>query len=174
MATANIGSNGSDLIDNDATASGVYAQISYLTGAPGQNDHSLDFGFKTPTCNITATLTQGSCQNNNTTAITTDDYFSVVASAVSATNGGASGKYEVILNGTTVLNVGGTAYGTSVTVGGAGVFSSNGATTYQLKVRDLDITSCETTIFTTTAAAACSTIPCPAQICMPVTVVRNN
>ena len=126
-----------------------------------------------PPCSITATFTQGSCQNNNTTAITTDDYFTVVVSNVLSTNGGTSGKYEVILNGTTVLNTGGTAYGTSVTVGGAGVFSSNGATTYQLKIRDLDISGCETTVFTTSTSAACSTIPCPIAICLPVTVSRN-
>ena len=128
-----------------------------------------------PMCSLTtATFMQGNCQNNNTTAITTDDYFSVVVSNVSSTNGGTSGKYEVILNGTTVLNVGGTAYGTSVTVGGAGVFSSNGATTYQLKVRDLDLSGCETTVFTTSVSSACSTIPCPIAICLPVTVTRNN
>ena len=127
-----------------------------------------------PTCNITATFMQGSCQNNNTTAITTDDYFSVVVSAVSSTNSGTSGKYQVILNGTTVLNTGGTAYGTNITVGGAGIFSSDGTTTYSLKVRDLDISGCETTVFTTTVSANCSVIPCPMSVCLPVTVSRNN
>ena len=126
-----------------------------------------------PTCSLVATLTQGSCQNSGTTAITTDDYFSVVVSAVSSINGGTSGKYEVILNGTTVLNVGGTVYGTSVTVGGAGIFNANGTTVYQLKIRDLNIPTCETTVFMTSASAACSTIPCKPDICLPLTVTRN-
>jgi trimeric autotransporter adhesin len=123
-------------------------------------------------CSITATLMQNPCNNNGTTAITTDDYFTITVSAVLATNGGASGKYEVVLNGT-VLNTGGTTYGTPVTVGTATTFTSNGATTYQLTVRDLDMPTCTTTVFTTTASAACSTIPCPPQICLPVTVTRN-
>jgi hypothetical protein len=126
-----------------------------------------------PPCSIVATFTQNVCNNNSTTAIATDDYFTVTVSAVSATNGGTSGKYEVLLNGT-VLNAGGTTYGTSVTVGTATTFKSDGTTTYQLKVRDLDIPTCETNIFTTSASAACSIIPCKPQICLPVTVTRVN
>jgi hypothetical protein len=126
-----------------------------------------------PPCSIVATFTQGSCNNNGTTAITTDDYFTVVVSGVSSTNGGTNGKYEVIFNGT-VLNTGGTTYGTDVTVGGPTTFPSDGSTTYTLKVRDLDIPSCETTVFTTATSVACSTIPCKPQICAPVTVTRAN
>ena len=126
-----------------------------------------------PPCSLIGTFTQNSCNNNGTTSTSADDYFTITVSAVSSTNGGTSGKYEVILNGTTVLNAGGTAYGTSVTVGGAGVFSSNGATTYNLKIRDLNVSGCETTVFTTSTSAACSTIPCPIAICLPVTVTRN-
>ena len=126
-----------------------------------------------PPCSIVATFTQNVCNNNSTTAIATDDYFTVTVSAVSATNGGTSGKYEVLLNGT-VLNAGGTTYGTSVTVGTTTTFKSDGTTTYQLKVRDLDIPTCETNIFTTSASAACSIIPCKPQICLPVAVMRVN
>ncbi len=122
-----------------------------------------------PPCSIVATFTQGGCNNNGTAAITTDDYFTVAVSAVSSTNGGTSGKYEVMLNGT-VLNTGGTAYGTPVTVGGILDFKSDGATTYNLTVRDVDITACTTTVFTTAASAACSTIGCKPVICLPVTV----
>jgi hypothetical protein len=124
-----------------------------------------------PPCSITATFTQGSCNNNGTTAITTDDYFKVTISGVSSTNGGTSGKYEVMLNGT-ALNTGGTAYGTDVTVGGILDFKSDGATIYNLTVRDLDQPSCVTPVFTTAASAACSTIGCKPIICLPVTVTR--
>jgi hypothetical protein len=127
-----------------------------------------------PPCSITATFLQNSCNNNGTTVTGADDHFTVTISAVSATNGGTSGKYEVVLMPSgTVLNTGGTNYGSPITVGGSGIFSSNGSTTYQLKVRDLNIAGCETTVFTTTASASCSTIPCPPQICMPVTISRN-
>lgn len=125
-----------------------------------------------PPCSITATFTQGACNNNGSTAISADDYFTVAVSGVSSTNGGTSGKYEVVLNGT-VLNTGGTAYGTSVTVGSILDFKSDGATTYNLTVRDFDIPTCVTTVFTTIPSAACSTIPCKPVICVPVTVTKN-
>jgi SdrD B-like domain/Ig-like domain CHU_C associated/PKD-like domain len=124
-----------------------------------------------PPCSISATFTQGACNNNGTTAISTDDYFTVTVSGVSSTNGGTSGKYEVILNGN-VLNIGGTTYGTSVTVGGILDFKSDGATTYNLTVRDLDIPTCTTTVFTTAASASCSTIGCKPIICLPVTITK--
>jgi hypothetical protein len=124
-----------------------------------------------PLCSITATFTQGSCNNNGTTAISADDFFTVAVSGVTSTNGGTSGKYEVILNGT-VLNTGGTAYGTSVTVGGILDFKSDGTTTYNLTVRDFDIPTCVTTVFTTAASASCSTIGCKPVICLPVTITK--
>ncbi len=124
-------------------------------------------------CSITATFTQGTCNNNGTLPAATDDYFTITVSNVTATNGGASNKYEVIYNGT-VLNTGGTAYGTSVTVGNDAIFHADGTTTYALKIRDLDTPTCETTIFTTTAVNRCSTVNCPTVICLPVTVTRSN
>jgi hypothetical protein len=124
-------------------------------------------------CSITGTFTQNGCNNNGTTATTTDDYFRVTVSGVTATNGGASGKYEVVLNGT-VLNTSGTAYGTPVTVGTTTTFKSDGATTYSLTIRDLDQPACVTPTFTTIASASCSVIPCPSQLCIPVTVTRPH
>jgi hypothetical protein len=126
-----------------------------------------------PLCSISATFTQGMCNNNGTTITATDDYFRVTVSSVSATNGGTSSKYEVVLNGTTVLNVGGTNYGSPVTVGTTTTFLSNGVTTYNLTVRDFDQPTCVTTAFTTAVSAACSITPCPTTICLPVTVTRE-
>jgi SdrD B-like domain len=144
-------------------------------GGAGYVNHTLDFGLKpaVAVCSITATFTQGSCNNNGTTSTASDDYFTVTVSGVTASTGGASNKYEVVLNGV-VLNIGGTAYGTSVTVGSTSVFSSDGTTTYTLQVRDLDIPTCATTSFTTTVSASCSTPNCPPVICVPVTVTRSN
>jgi SdrD B-like domain len=47
LTTSNAASNAKDLIDNDATLTGSDAVIAYKTGSAGQNNHSLDFGFKT-------------------------------------------------------------------------------------------------------------------------------
>jgi SdrD B-like domain len=123
-----------------------------------------------PPCSITATFTQNACNSNSTSAITTDDYFTVTVSGVTATNGGTSGKYEVMLNGTT-LNTGGTAYGMPVTVGGILYFKSDNTTTYTLTVKDLDIPTCTAT-FTTAPSAPCSVVGCKPVICLPVTVTR--
>ena len=46
LTTTNTAANAKDLIDNDATLVGADAVISYKTGSAGQNNHSLDFGFK--------------------------------------------------------------------------------------------------------------------------------
>ena len=54
LTTSNATSNGKDLIDNDATLVGLDAVITYKTGTAGQNNHSLDFGFKVG-CSLTAT-----------------------------------------------------------------------------------------------------------------------
>ncbi len=115
------------------------------------------------------------CNDNGTPGITTDDYFTVTVKAT-ATNGGAAGKYELVLGanadgtGGTVLNPGGTAYGTAATVGTATTFKSDGATTYLITVRDLNSPTCKTT-FTTTVVQPCST--CPPQICIPLTGVKQ-
>ena len=46
LTTANVATNAKDLIDNDASLVGADAVIMYKTGSAGQNNHSLDFGFK--------------------------------------------------------------------------------------------------------------------------------
>lgn len=47
ITVANVGANGSDLIDSDASVSGTntYASIPFSTGSAGENVHSLDAGF---------------------------------------------------------------------------------------------------------------------------------
>ncbi|MEZ0540863.1 DUF7933 domain-containing protein [Fibrella arboris] len=126
-------------------------------------------------CSLSATPVQSGCNDNGTIAITTDDYFTVTVSAT-AISGGAAGKYEVVLNanadgtGGTVLNAGGTAYGTAASVGAAGTFKADGATTYLITVRDLNNPTCKTT-FTTTVVQSCST--CPLQLCPPMTGLKQ-
>ncbi len=55
LTTVNANTNNEDFIDNDANQVGSDAVIVYTTGTPGQNNHSLDFGFKTfvATCSVT-------------------------------------------------------------------------------------------------------------------------
>jgi SdrD B-like domain len=58
ITTTNVASNAKDLIDNDANLVGSDAVIAYKTGSAGQNNHSLDFGFKTAsTVNVTSCTT---------------------------------------------------------------------------------------------------------------------
>ena len=54
LTTSNVAANAKDLIDNDAALVGVDAVIAYKTGTAGQNNHTLDFGFKVA-CLLTAT-----------------------------------------------------------------------------------------------------------------------
>ena len=120
---------------------------------------------------VQATLTQSSCVNNGTNAVASDDYFTVT---IQATNTGNMGTYEVVLgaasNGTggTVLNPGGTAFGSSVTVGGVGQgnakgFLANGSSTYPILIRQVGQTNCHTFRLTGTVAPCSTCFPIPCQ-----------
>ncbi|MBO0933878.1 Ig-like domain-containing protein [Fibrella aquatilis] len=120
---------------------------------------------------VQATLTQSNCLNNSTNAVVADDYFTVT---VQATNTGNVGTYEVVLganaNGTggTVLNPGGTAFGTAVTVGGVGQgnakgFRADGTTTYPILIRQVGQTNCRVFRLTGTVAPCSSCFPIPCQ-----------
>ena len=61
VTTSNINSNGSDMIDNDAVLSGTNAVIDVTLGSAGQNNHTLDFGFRTPQCAIIVTPSVSGC-----------------------------------------------------------------------------------------------------------------
>jgi gliding motility-associated-like protein/uncharacterized repeat protein (TIGR01451 family) len=55
---------GGDSRDSDGTGTGGNAVITYATGAPGTNDHSLDFGFGCPQLGITLTPANVTCPGN--------------------------------------------------------------------------------------------------------------
>jgi hypothetical protein len=62
LTTANATSNGvADVADNDATAVSGIATIAYTTGNAGENNHTLDFGFKPLVCSITVTPSVSGC-----------------------------------------------------------------------------------------------------------------
>ena len=119
---------------------------------------------------IAVTLTQSSCRNNSTDATTADDYYTITISAV---NTGNVGTYEVVVGanadgtGGTVLNPGGTAYGTSVTAGDVGQvnakgFRANGTTLYPILIRTTGTPACNAYRLTgeVLPCSSCLTVPC--------------
>ena len=77
-STDESGNGEPDKSDNDASLVGGLAQLSMMTGANGQNNHSYDFGF-TPCELTTAGLDVNSitCHDGGTpNGVTTDDYIS--------------------------------------------------------------------------------------------------
>lgn len=69
LSTTDVGSNGSDLIDNDMSKSGTNGIINFTSGYYGENNHTYDIGFE-PNCNATVTAT-GSDNCVGATAILT-------------------------------------------------------------------------------------------------------
>ncbi|MEY4925630.1 MAG: hypothetical protein RI894_66, partial [Bacteroidota bacterium] len=88
--TANVGGAGQpDARDNDATLVSTNAEIAYTTGAAGQNDHTLDIGFKIiPLCAAAFSLTSSSnltCTNPTVTLTATSVASATYAWSVGAT-----------------------------------------------------------------------------------------
>jgi hypothetical protein len=126
-------------------------------------------------CSLIATATVDPCQDNSTGDVATDDYFTIQVNA-SASNGGASQRYEVVIGaslptgiGGNVLNSGGTPYGSPVTVGQNKQFKADGSSVYALIVRDIDTKSCFQQV-NITPVAPCSSLP-PKSPCYPVPCV---
>ncbi len=102
----------------------------------------------TSPCKITTSVQANSINvsNNGTSYNPSDDYFSVLIQT-SVISAGASGLYEVVINanvdgtGGTVLNVGGTTYGSAVRVGLAKELKANGQP-IKLTVRDKNKSAC--------------------------------
>ena len=133
-------------------------------------DDDTHLGSHTSDCYVPAVCSltidqsdEGTCNDNGTATNANDDWFDITFNA-SSTNGGATDKYEVVLNansdgtGGTVLNTGGTTYGTAVTVGDATTppFVADGVTTYNITVRDIDDPTCHAD-YTTSPVNSCST-----------------
>ena len=118
-------------------------------------------------CGINATIVPD-CNDNNTLAIDTDDYMTAVVTGSNSAPG-SSHKYLIIYNGTT-LNTGGTAYGSSFTIGTNKIFSANGSSTYTIVIRDFDDSTCYTSK-TFGPMASCSS--CPVPDCLNVQMKKN-
>lgn len=161
-------------------AVGVYRVTGYPPGAVCKDSSCCPItvvaGTNCP-CTLTSTVTQSSCNDNGTPIDASDDYFTVTINA-SITNGNA-GLYEVVLGanpdgtGGTVLNTGGTAFGTPVTVGSSANLKADG------QVRTLTVRSSGGTSMcyenkVLTAVQSCTTpLTCKPVLCMPIGFKRN-
>jgi len=74
LTLSNVGGSGQpDVRDNDAILVAMAPQITYTTGAVGQNDHTLDMGFRM--CVFTTSSTTPECHANGTPEDAADDYM---------------------------------------------------------------------------------------------------
>jgi SdrD B-like domain len=135
---------------------------------------TIDGTVCTP-CKLTTTAKASSIVMNNNGTLTdiTDDYFTVLVKA-DAVNPGAADLYEVVINanadgtGGTVLNVGGTSYGSDVRVGLQKQLKANGQP-IKLTFRDKNKPAC---IETLNVQADPFTLDCKPNICTPLTAKK--
>jgi len=144
--------------------------------------YSLDnIGMHTSSCapcSITMTQNEESaCHDNGTTEDGTDDWFTITFNA-DGTNAGASNTYEVVIDanvdGTGGTVLGTQTYGTSITVGDATTppFMADGATTYEITIRDMDDNTCHTN-YTTNTVASCY-VPSGISIICPDNIIIST
>jgi hypothetical protein len=161
-------------------AVGVYRVTGYPSGSICKDSSccpiTIVAGTNCP-CTLTSTVTQSSCNDNGTPIDASDDYFTVTVNA-SIANGNA-GLYEVVLGanpdgtGGTVLNTGGTAFGTPVTVGSSANLKADGQVR-TLTVRSSGGTSTCYENKVLTAVQSCTTpLTCKPILCMPIGFKRN-
>jgi SdrD B-like domain len=135
---------------------------------------TIDGTICTP-CKLTTTAKATSIVVNNNATLTdiTDDYFTVLVKA-DAVNPGAADLYEVVINanadgtGGTVLNVGGTSYGSDVRVGLLKQLKANGQP-IKLTFRDKNKPACVETL---NVQADPFTLGCKPNICTPLTAKK--
>ncbi len=138
-------------------------------GGEDEDDHDRAV-IEMRVCSVTsAQIVDTRCKNGGTGSDTSDDYLLVTFSA-NANDAGPTGRYEVVFNGT-VLNPGGTPWGTTVTLGQNGEFPANGSV-HTVTIRDIDDgDSCATTV---DVGPVANCITCPPQICLPPAIQINR
>jgi hypothetical protein len=135
---------------------------------------TIDSTVCTP-CKITATGIASSIivYHNGTLSDSSDDYFTVSVQA-GVISPGAAALYEVVINanvdgsGGTVLNVGGTSYGSSVRVGAGKELKAN-SQAIKLTLRDKNKPACIETII---VQADPFRLECKPEICVPLTTKK--
>jgi hypothetical protein len=136
---------------------------------------TIDGTVCTP-CKITANVEAPSIKvyNNGTTTDASDDYFTALIQT-NVISSGASGLYEVVVNanpdgtGGTVLNVGGTAYGSTIRVGLGKELKAN-SQPIKLTVRDINKPACVESI---TVQADPFVLECKPNICLPLVISKK-
>ncbi len=150
-----------DLGDNDASLVGVNADITYTTGNAGENNHTLDFGFKSAaTCSVSVTATPGNCDPlNNQYTLTGSITFSNAPTSGTMTvsvSGGGSQTFTAPF--TSPLNY-------SI----AGLIADGASHTVTVSF-SADATCTNTTTY---AAPSSCTPGCPSIPCGTTTVQKN-
>lgn len=149
LTTANSisGAGVADQIDNDATLQNNFPRIGVTLGMAGQNDHSLDFGFWSPTVNIYNTIVSPCYWNgtasvaNVTVSVTwtsappTDQNIEIIVGGVTKTiptTTGSSGSQSVVFvvsaNGTTGNSIL-VRFATSTAINNSGTYNAPAACT---------------------------------------------
>jgi hypothetical protein len=169
LTIANAGGAGQpDVRDNDASLSSSIPTISYLTGDAGENDHTLDMGFRAACALSNAGKTLETCNNNGTSSNGADDYITF---SLNPTGSNLGATYSVTANngGTVTLAGGGAA--TVVPYGSATAFRlQNGSannTLYTITITDAGGAPC--TVTTTVQQVSCSS-----SACTPPVLSVNN
>ncbi len=127
-------------------------------------------------CSITAKTIENSVivYNNETLTNPNDDYFTVLVLA-NAVSSGIADLYEVVINakadgsGGTILNLGGTTYGSPIRVGNGKELKANGQP-IKLTFRDKNKPACIQNI---TVQANALQYECKTVICLPLTAKKK-
>ena len=141
-----------DVRDSDASLVSGNAQIAYTTGAAGQNDHTLDIGFRAAAA---CTLTVDSAVPTACTPVTNTYNLAVTVS------------YSGQPTGDITINVGGTNYtftpdGTSPDTYTVTGLTSNGTTGVDVSATFVGDNACTNTLADAyNAPSSCSASPCP-------------
>jgi hypothetical protein len=102
------GTTNGDLRDSDATLVSGNAEIAYTTGTYGQNDHTLDVGFKVA-CNLSASTTGNetnvSCNGGNNGAVGVTVSGNLVPVTYLWSNGATTGSITSLTAGTYTVTV---------------------------------------------------------------------
>lgn len=130
---------------------------------------SLDIGFY-PRCSLMIIQNIQTCNDNNTPANHTDDYFLITLNAINLTPG-SDNQYQIQFNGVT-LNPPGSNYGSGYIVGTPGQFSADGFSTYNISIVDKNLQEACIETFTTTPVTNCSVV-CNPPTCLPVNIQKN-
>jgi hypothetical protein len=169
VTTANINSNGSDMIDNDAVLSGANVVIDVTIGGAGQNNHALDMGFRTPQCGITLTPSVSGCYQSGGQSKATVSVEVAWENAPSGENiiiTGPTGSVpatRTITPGTISVNYGYSVTGNQTIVSPQVIafeIPANGATGLSVTAQFSTTTTCTATSSTFSAPAACPPTAC--------------